>query len=125
MTTTRAGFGSLEAGSRARKPKPSVHQSGGGNLDFDRASHRVYHLTSRVVFCTGDFHAHNGRDLGNPCQRAIPAPSLCLRRSPMLPIVLTAFGPKTFMITEKNTGVKNIPNKLTPIIPANTAVPSA
>jgi hypothetical protein len=35
------------------------------------------------------------------------------------------FGPKNFMITEKKTGVKKIPNKVTPIIPLNTAVPTA
>ena len=35
------------------------------------------------------------------------------------------FGPKNFMITEKKTGVKKMPNKVTPIIPLNTAVPSA
>ena len=29
------------------------------------------------------------------------------------------------MITEKNTGVRKIPNKVTPIMPLKTAVPSA
>jgi hypothetical protein len=32
---------------------------------------------------------------------------------------------KIFMITEKNTGVRKIPKKVTPIIPAKTAVPNA
>jgi hypothetical protein len=32
---------------------------------------------------------------------------------------------KIFMITEKKTGVKKIPKKVTPIIPAKTAVPNA
>jgi hypothetical protein len=58
-------------------------------------------------------------------QWAIPAPSLSLRRPPMLPLASAGLGPKTLMITEKKTGVRKIPNKVTPIIPANTSVPSA
>jgi hypothetical protein len=40
-------------------------------------------------------------------------------------LYLVSFGPKNFMITEKKTGVRKIPKKVTPIIPAKTAVPSA
>jgi Bacterial regulatory helix-turn-helix protein, lysR family len=40
-------------------------------------------------------------------------------------LYLVSFWPKNFMITEKKTGVRKIPKKVTPIIPAKTAVPSA
>jgi hypothetical protein len=39
--------------------------------------------------------------------------------------VTTRLWPKNFMITEKKTGVRKMPNKVTPIIPLKTAVPSA
>jgi hypothetical protein len=56
---------------------------------------------------------------------ATPAPSFSLCRVSRLTPALVGFGPKNLMITEKNTGVRKIPKKVTPIMPANTAVPSA
>jgi hypothetical protein len=38
---------------------------------------------------------------------------------------LDVLDPKNFMITEKNTGVRKMPNNVTPIIPLKTAVPRA
>ena len=42
-----------------------------------------------------------------------------------LAVSLFGFGPKNFMMIEKNTGVRKIPKKVTPIIPLKTAVPNA
>jgi len=43
-------------------------------------------------------------------------------RALLLPVGTRA---KIFMITEKNAGVRKIPKKVSPIIPAKTAVPKA
>jgi hypothetical protein len=51
--------------------------------------------------------------------------SLSARRSIELGCCFLGARAKIFMITEKNTGVRKIPKKVTPIIPANTAVPNA
>ena len=56
---------------------------------------------------------------------ATPAPSFSLCRVSRLTPALAGFGPKNFIITEKKDGVRKTPKKVTPIIPANTAVPSA
>jgi hypothetical protein len=58
-----------------------------------------------------------------------PAPTICVSSSTEWRLCSSRSGPplppNIFIRTEKKIGVNNTPKKVTPIIPANTAVPSA